>query len=199
MSDYCPSPPLPEWEISPGQIPLKTPLVDLRWFVEQNLRLVIPPECPLGRAVALSENPSLAPSTPSDEERHYYVRLMQGYRLADWSVRALFARQTNPARQITATVPRGFVTEELLTVHGGRNQLPQPGGIGTLYTAGRLAQSGFGGRINISGPRRKGYDILYETRLGPMLIERKDRAYEDGLDDTVENQIQYVLERINRY
>ncbi len=194
--EFCPSPPLPDGEVSPGAA-LGTRFENLRWFIETKNRTPIPPRCPLGKAFALLDDRFIPPPVSKTEKQHL-IRLVQKHRIGDWAVNALFARHTDPTRHVDAVVHGHFIDAELLAAdtNESRFTMLQPLGIGTLFMAGCLVQGGRGGRITISGNQVEGYDISYEHRLGPMLIERKDRAYEAGLNDTPQKQLEIVLEQI---
>jgi len=196
--EYCPSPPLPDGQVWLPKIDPAIQLENLRWFIESKNGMTIPPKCPLSRALALVENRHNPPLPSSLAEAVYLVRLVQAFRFADWGINALFAQQTDPTRHVEAVVHETFINAELFAADSSQawHTLRHPLGIGTLYTAGRLVQGGRKGRITISGNKVEGYDINYESPLGPMLIERKDRAYEPGLNDTPQKQLEIVLEQI---
>jgi hypothetical protein len=58
----------------PERIPLFTRLVDLEWFVEDKFGFSVPPDQPLGRAIALNANPVPPPPTSGPEEQTYLIR-----------------------------------------------------------------------------------------------------------------------------
>src|SRR5262249_17723614 len=61
----------------------------------------------------------------------------------------------------------------------------------------RLVQAGGGRIVSISGKGRRGHDIRWITGQGQtVLIERKDRAYEPGLNDTAEKRVARVLREV---
>src|SRR5258707_1133039 len=195
--DYCPSPALPDGQVWVPKVHIATLFENLRWFLETKSGKTIPPDCPLGKAFALVADRFNSPQV-SEIEKQYLIRLVQKFRFGDWSVNALFARHTDPTRHVDAVVHGHFIDAELFAAdtNEGRFRMRHPLGIGTLYTAARLVQGGRGGRITISGDQVQGYDINYEHQLGPILVERKDRAYEAGLNDTPKKQLEIVLEQI---
>lgn len=124
------------------------------------------------------------------------LHLTSGLVRLAWAVRALHG---NPGR--IDRVDASFITKELCgedcTEPGVERTLP--GGIGTVVIAARLLQAGGGRIVSINGNGAKGHDVHWVTaREDTVFVERKDRSYEAGLDDTMEKRCRRVVNEVRR-
>jgi hypothetical protein len=195
--------PLPEGDVSAwhgGGDPealIARDLQIVRWFIEERWGRKIDPATPLGevmeRASAANLKAPQGENLSEEDMRHALHAISHLPRLA-WAVRALHGRDS------VDWVDASFIDNELLGADdtgSGRRKLAL--GIGTLVFAGRLVQ-GAGGRIvsiNGNSISSRGHDIQWLTPHGEtVFIERKDRAYEAGLNDTPEKQVRRVLSEV---
>ncbi len=202
---FCPDPALPELEteIRPGY---QGEPRNLEWWVQRELKCPIPPGSLVGKFIEFRRNPGPAP-TDAGEALHR-TRLEHGLKIADWSVRVLYAAQQDPRYHVKVSVDATFLTKELLGVDNPDAAYQQPNSITTLYTAARLVAGGrlvlirrtlrakSAGAIEITGNGKGGYDIFYDSPMGPMTVECKQRSFEAGLRDTPPDQSRYVVHKI---
>ncbi len=172
----------------------------IRWFIVDRWGRQIKEASPLGEALALAQSADLTVDSPPVESleppmaKHHLHAFMQFRRLA-WAITALHG---NPA--VDCEIDGSFIEDELMGTDNREREATQklPAGVGTIYFAGRLVQAGGGGRIRISGHGVPGHDIRYANPNGDvLLIERKDRSYQAGLDDSPEKRIARVITEIN--
>jgi len=185
----------PQSERGTAQERLSRDLQIVRWFVEKWTGKPIELTSPLGRLVFHADSADFSAPTlplesmPEPERKYWLYAASQISRLA-WAIRALHGRSKVEA------VHGSFVAHELLAPDTKEKDATYTlaGGVGTLLLAGRLAQAG-GERICVHGNRRAGHDIRLRTGAGDgILVERKDRAFEAGLDDTMEGRARRVVQ-----
>lgn len=203
-STKFPFPPLPQGQVSRRKEPghwydlVRRDCEIIRWFVEQKMRLKFRAS-PLGDLIELYEKvDAKAPAPPiealSSEVAQFGLHLTAQFERLAWAVRALYGNDA--VEQIDAS----FVTREILDGDTKERNAEKklPGGIGTLMFAGRLVLVG-GGRVRINGNRIAGHDIRWVTAIGDLvLVERKDRSYEAGLNDTAAKRVRRVIDEIKK-
>jgi hypothetical protein len=203
---FCPDPALPGWETETPHDYSAEPR-NLEWLVWRDLKCSIPSNSALGEAIALKRNPRPSPADPIEAFR--WTKLSRTLQIADWSVRALCAQQ-DPRHQVKVSIDKTFLTKELLGADNPTAVYQQPNSITTLYTAARFAQGGRiilnrlelrekkAGTMRITGNGAGGYDVLYDSPMGLIIVECKQRPFQDGLEDAPPDQSRYVVGKITK-
>ena len=172
----------------------------VRWFIEKRWELEVDASSPLGEMLAMAEkfdpttdSPALE-TLPADWVHHQLHVVGALWRLA-WGIRALHGTP-----DIEFDVHASFINDELQGTDSKQRWHARklPAGVSTLFFAGRLAHMCGGRTIRISGNQVVGHDIRWVTPQSHLvLIERKDRSYEPGLNDSDASRIQRVLDDTN--
>lgn len=167
----------------------------IEWFVARWARgFTIPPTSPLGTlldAMTRVERGEAGASLESAAAVHaWQFRFLAARRLA-WSIRVLHVGRAGEL----VDVHQAFIKKELSGVDRV-GTWGMPLGFGTTTVAGRLLQAS-GGRMVINGERAAGHDIRWEPATGGVaLIERKDRAYEVGANESLRSRIRWVASKV---
>src|SRR5216684_374225 len=195
---------VPQGEIQPQTGPgdlqqlLQRDIEIIRWFIEKREGRQFKAS-PLGDLLNACAQADLKSPSKRIEDLPPSLAKFQLHAVAHltrlaWAIRVLCG---NDALE---QVDGSFISTELLGEDTNQAGIAMklPGGIGTLIFAARLFQAG-GGRVWISGNKKEGYDIRWVTPAGDTaLVERKDRSYEAGLNDTDEKRAAKVVEEDER-
>lgn len=198
--------PLPLREVTPRPGPgdmqanLQRDTRIIRWFIEKRWGRRMRPASSLGRLLEMSERVDLhGPSISVDEldqtVAQHALHLTSTLTRLAWAVRALHGRDS------VDQVDGSFIDDELMGEDTSEPSIERrlPGGIGTIVFAGRLVQAGGGRILSINGKGGRGHDIRWRTEIGDkVLVERKDRSYEAGLEDTAEKRTQKVVAEVRK-
>jgi hypothetical protein len=167
------------------------------WFIDRWASgYELPATSPLGTILAAIDRHTRQEPAPPMES---YVEQLA------WEHRILMLRLL--ARRICALhgragvlreVHESFITQELSGVDSRTAAWSMPRGVGTVCLAGRLLLAS-GGEMVIKGHGQAsaGHDIWWAPATGgEALIERKDRAYLPGAQESVASRIRYVAGKV---
>ena len=194
--------PLPPGEVRPraNERPgmtaaLREDAAKIRWFIEAWGRQVRD-DSPLGDLLLKSDLMDLdgdGASSVNDletEARRFGLHLSASFQALAWSITALHGREG-----VLLDVDGGFIDHELLGADTAERDAERrlPGGVGTLAFAARLVQAGGGVIESVKGKGGIGYDVRWRSGNGfTVLVERKDRSYEAGLEDDLRRRARKV-------
>jgi hypothetical protein len=156
----------------------------------------LPPTSPMG---------TILEAVARHGRREATAPLESNVETAAWEHRFLVLRLL--ARRISALhgragvlrdVHESFITQELSGIDNQTAMWGMPRGVGTVCLAGRLLQASGGDLVILGhGKAGAGHDIRWSPATGgEALIERKDRAYAQGADESVGRRIRYVIGQV---
>ncbi|HET9683639.1 MAG TPA: hypothetical protein VFP15_06015 [Gemmatimonadaceae bacterium] len=198
-----PLPPLPSGEFHPRRDLghwhdlVQRDVGIIRWFIQDEMGLNFE-ESPLKQALDIYvqvDRNVVAPAfddIPIERRQHGLHFSAQFERLA-WAIWVLYGNDA------VERMDGSFVRREIMSTDSKERGAEQvlPAGVGTMVFAARLVQAG-GGRICLYGNQVEGHDIRWVTNDGDLvLVERKDRPYEPGLNDTPAKRCRWIIGKVN--